>query len=76
MALPPGPRSPEALQTVEWMARPTAFLRRCGERYGDVFTIRVSTTGAPMVLTSDTDLVRRLFTEYADVARGGSSAAP
>jgi len=75
MALPPGPRIPEALQTVEWMARPTAFLRRCGERYGDVFTIRVSTTGAPMVLTSDTDLIRRLFTEYADVARGGSSTA-
>ena len=45
MALPPGPRIPEALQTIEWMARPTAFLRRCGERYGDVFTIRVSTTG-------------------------------
>jgi RNA polymerase sigma factor (sigma-70 family) len=55
------------------MARPTAFLRRCADRYGDVFTIRVSTTGAPMVLTTDTDLVRRLFTEYADVARGGSS---
>jgi cytochrome P450 len=75
MSLPPGPRLPEALQTIEWMARPTAFLRRCGERHGDVFTIRVSTTGAPMVLTSDPDLVRRLFTEYADVARGGSSTA-
>jgi cytochrome P450 family 135 len=75
MALPPGPRIPEALQTIEWMARPTAFLRRCGERFGDVFTIRVSTTGAPMVLTSDTDLVRRLFTDHADVARGGSSTA-
>jgi cytochrome P450 family 135 len=75
MALPPGPRIPEALQTIEWMARPTAFLRRCGERFGDVFTIRVSTTGAPMVLTSDTDLVRRLFTDHAEVARGGSSTA-
>jgi cytochrome P450 len=73
MALPPGPRIPEALQTIEWMARPTAFLRRCGSRYGDLFTIRVSTTGAPMVLTSDPDVVRRLFTEYADVARGGGS---
>ena len=72
VALPPGPRSPEALQTVEWMARPTAFLRRCSERYGDVFTICVSPTREPMVLTSDTDLIRRLFTEYADVARGGA----
>ena len=75
MALPPGPRTPEALQTVEWMARPTAFLRRCGERYGEAFTIRVSTTGAPMVLLWDPDAVRRLFTEHADVARGGASTA-
>ncbi len=75
MTLPPGPRAPESLQTVEWMARPTAFLRRCGERFGDAFTIRVSTTGAPMVLLSDPDAVRRLFTEHADVARGGSSTA-
>jgi len=73
MALPPGPRLPEAVQTLEWMARPTAFLRRCARAYGDVFTIRVSTTGE-MVLTSDPGEVRRLFTEYADVARGGSSA--
>src|ERR671917_313946 len=28
MALPPGPRIPEALQTMEWMARPTARQRR------------------------------------------------
>jgi cytochrome P450 len=75
MALPPGPRTPEALQTVEWMARPTAFLRRCAERYGDVFTIRTGNAPAPMVLTSDPGVVRRLFTEYADVARGGSSTA-
>jgi cytochrome P450 len=57
------------------MARPTAFLRRCGERFGDLFTIRVSTTGAPMVLTADPEVIRRLFTEYADVARGGASTA-
>jgi cytochrome P450 len=75
VALPPGPRIPEALQTLEWMARPTAFLRRCGERHGDLFTVRVSTVGTPMVLTSDPDTVRRLFTEWSDVARGGSSTA-
>jgi cytochrome P450 family 135 len=74
MALPPGPPTPEVLQTVEWMARPTAFLRRCQERYGDVFTVRTAPSREPMVLTSDPDLVRRLFTEYADVARGGSSS--
>ena len=36
--LPPGPREPAALQTVEWIARPTAFLRRCRARHGEPFT--------------------------------------
>ena len=62
MALPPGPRISEALQTMEWMGRPTRFLRRCAERYGDPFTVRITTNGAPMVLTSDPEVVRRLFT--------------
>ena len=73
MALPPGPRIPEALQTVEWIVRPTALLRRCHERYGEPFTLAVGWTGAPMVLISDTDRhpahVRRTRTSL----RGGAS---
>ena len=71
--LPPGPRIPEALQTLEWMARPTAFLRRCAERYGELFSIHVSTIGATTVLAWEPDVVRRIFTEWADVARGGEA---
>jgi cytochrome P450 family 135 len=71
--LPPGPRIPVALQTIEWMARPTAFLRRCAKRHGDLFTVHVSTLGTPMVLASDPDVVRRIFTEWSDVARGGEA---
>ena len=41
MELPPGPREPAALQTVEWVARPTAFLRRCRAGHGDPFTVRM-----------------------------------
>ena len=32
--LPPGPREPAALQTVEWVVRPTALLRRAQARRG------------------------------------------
>ena len=52
MTLPPGPREPAALQTAEWIARPTAFLRRCRARHGDPFTVRVAWADAPMVLMS------------------------
>ena len=61
-ALPPGPREPRALQTLEWIARPTAFLRRCAARHGEPFTLRTHWTDAPMVLVSHPDDVRRVFT--------------
>ena len=47
--LPPGPRAPAAWQTVAWMARPAAFMRRVHERFGDPVTIRTYWTQEPMV---------------------------
>jgi cytochrome P450 len=72
--LPPGPREPPALQTVEWIARPTALLRRAQARYGEPFTVRVAWADAPMVLVSDPDSIRRVFTADADALQGGSSS--
>ncbi len=72
--LPPGPREPASLQTVEWIARPTAFLRRCRARHGEPFTVRVAWADAPMVLVSDPEEIRRVFTADPDVLRGGSSS--
>ena len=74
MPLPPGPQEPAALQTVEWVARPTAFLRRCEARYGDPFTIRVGWMDAPTVLVSDPGEIRRILTADPAVLRGGSSS--
>ena len=68
MTLPPGPREPAALQTVEWIARPTAFLRRCRARHGDPFTVRVAWADAPMVLVSDPEAIRRVFAAGPAVA--------
>jgi cytochrome P450 len=55
MDLPPGPSTPTAVQTLEWVARPTALMRRCAARYGDVFTVRTMWMDAPMVFVSRPD---------------------
>ena len=72
--LPPGPREPAALQTVEWIARPTAFLRRCRARHGDPFTVRVAWADAPMVLVSDPEAIRRVFAAGPEALHGGASS--
>ena len=72
--LPPGPREPAALQTVEWIARPTAFLRRCRARHGDPFTVRVAWADAPMVLVADPESIRRIFAADDEQLHGGASS--
>src|SRR5215217_2343040 len=72
--LPPGPREPAALQTIEWIARPTAFLRRAQVRHGEPFTVRVAWADAPMVLVSDPESIRRVFTADPGALQGGSSS--
>ena len=74
MALPPGPREPAALQTVEWIARPTAFLRRAQARHGEPFTVRVAWADAPMVVVSHPEEIRRVFTADPAVLHGGASS--
>lgn len=60
-ALPPGPRTPGPLQAVGWGLRYPQFTQRGRRRFGSTFTIRPGTM-APIVLTSDGDAIRRLFT--------------
>jgi cytochrome P450 family 135 len=73
--LPPGPSAPPALQTWEWLARPTALLRRSAARHGVPFTLRTAWTDAPMVVVSDPADVRTVFGAPADVAIAGASSS-
>ena len=75
-ALPPGPREPAALQTLEWVARPTAFLRRCAAAYGEAFTIRLAFDDAPLVLVWHPEAVRAVYAADPSVARRGASPGP
>ena len=72
--LPPGPSEPTALQTVEWIVRPTALLRRAQARYGEPFTLRTAWSDAPLVLTSDPDEINRIYAAPPDVLRAGDSS--
>ncbi len=62
--LPPGPRMPRALQAIGWARRPYPFMKRCQERYGDTFTLRILHSGT-WVLLCDPDDVKRVFTAPA-----------
>jgi len=75
-ALPPGPREPAALQTLEWVVRPTAFLRRCAARHGEAFTIRLAFDDAPLVLVWHPDAVRAVHTADPAIVRRGASPGP
>jgi len=58
--LPPGPRTPAALQTARLLARPVGFFESCRRRYGETFTARVLRAG-PVVFISDPASLKRLF---------------
>jgi cytochrome P450 family 135 len=59
--LPPGPRMPSAVQAIGWARRPYPFMKRCQERFGDVFTLRILHSGT-WVFLCDPEDVKRVFT--------------
>jgi cytochrome P450 len=73
-SLPPGPRAPQAVQTLHWWVRPTAFFERCRDRYGRRFTVRLLVT-PPFVHLSDPDEIREVFLAPPDVLHPGEGAS-
>jgi len=72
--LPRGPQMPSRLQALGWALRPLPFIERCGERYGDIFTLRIR-ADSPWVLLSHPDDVRQVFTSRAQDVRAGAGEA-
>jgi cytochrome P450 len=62
--LPPGPREPPAVQMVRWILRPISFMESARRRYGDVFSVRFVGFERPMIMLSDPDAIRALYTEH------------
>ena len=59
--LPSGPSEPPALQTAWWLLRPIAFLESCRDRFGDSFSVRFLGFETPLVMVSDPDAIRALY---------------
>ncbi len=72
--LPPGPRMPSALQAAGWALRPLAFMDRCAERYGEIFTLRVRRS-RPWVFLTNPEHVKQVFTTDAGLLRAGAGEA-
>lgn len=69
-SLPPGPRMPRALQTTGFITRGPSFLKQCRERYGDMFTLRISGEGNWVMLV-DPDHIKQVFTGSPQVFHAG-----
>jgi len=71
MELPPGPRLPPILQTMQIMKDPRGFAERNRERFGEPFTVRMGGAG-PAVYVTDPALIEQVFKASPDVLHAGS----
>src|SRR5450759_2135125 len=77
--LPPGPRAPAVVQTLAWAVAPTWVMDRCARRLGEAFTLTFAPSGMKLVMISDPQAVKTVFTappEVAPSAAGNSPVAP
>ncbi|HEY3866430.1 MAG TPA: cytochrome P450 [Solirubrobacteraceae bacterium] len=74
-AFPPGPTEAPAIQTARWLLRPIAFMESCRRRYGDAFSVRFIGFERPMVMLSDPEAIRALYTAHEHGLPPGRSIA-
>jgi cytochrome P450 len=72
--LPPGPRTPPALNLVLFATRPLQTLRGWHQRYGDVYTIKFPVFGTG-VYVADPAAIKQLFTgDQSDLLAGEANS--
>jgi len=62
MAIPEGPKTPSALQMLQWVVTPFSFMRGCHRKYGDSFTIQLNPKFGPLVLFSHPEALQQILT--------------
>jgi cytochrome P450 family 135 len=70
--MPPGPRTPGLVQTLEWMYRPTSFIESCRRRYGEIFSLRLG-PGRNTVVVAEPVAARRVMRGDPDLFRAGDA---
>jgi cytochrome P450 family 135 len=76
LRLPPGPRLPAVAQTLAWALAPTWLMDRCASRLGEAFTVTFAPSGLRLVLVSDPEAVKALFTAAPEVAPSATRDSP
>lgn len=61
-SLPPGPSESPVVQTAHWLLRPISFMESCRRRFGDAFSVRFLGFQTPLVMVSDPEAIRALYT--------------
>ncbi len=74
-AFPPGPAEAPAIQTARWLLRPIAFMESNRRRFGDAFSVQFLGFERPMVMVSDPEVVRALYTAHEHELPPGRSIA-
>src|SRR5271166_6298968 len=74
--LPPGPRLPAAVQTLIWALAPTWMMDRCARTLGEAFTLTFAPSGLKLVMVSDPQAVKTVFTAPPDVAPSAAGMSP
>jgi cytochrome P450 family 135 len=75
-SLPPGPRMPAVAQTLAWaLAMPWAQ-ERWAARYGESFTLTFAPSGRKIVVVSDPEAVKTVFTAPPEVAPSAAGISP
>jgi cytochrome P450 family 135 len=74
--LPPGPRASAVLQTLAWALAPTWVMDQCAKRMGEAFTLTFAPSGMKLVMVSDPEAVKTVFTAPPEVAPSGAGSSP
>lgn len=72
---PSGPSESPAIQTARWLLRPIAFMESNRRRFGDAFSVQFLGFERPMVMLSDPEAIRALYTAHEHGLPPGRSIA-
>ncbi len=64
------------MQTLAWAVAPTWVMDRCAERLGEAFTLTFAPSGMKLVMVSDPEAVKTVFTAPAEVAPSAAGNSP
>lgn len=71
--IPPGPRMSRTLQSLAFLTRQPAFMRRAHAKYGPMFSVRIA--GFPnFIILGDPELVKKVYTAPVDVLHAGTDS--